>query len=180
MDLGVYINPDEIASALEGSDEERARAAQAEAEARRQACLAARESFSFETVMSHPSKVEILRQARDAGFATALYFVSTEAADLNVARVRQRVALGGHPVPEDRIISRYARTMSLLPAAIDVADRVLLFDNSYRFAPAGPVLLRPFLLLERGTDGVVQVSPPIPEWGRASVEMARRQSPGSG
>ena len=93
IDLGRYINPDEIAATLEGDYGGRVRQAQAMADAQRAACLLGRESFSFETVMSHPSKVDVLRDARGRGFRTLLYFVATESAALNVARVKQRVAL---------------------------------------------------------------------------------------
>ena len=64
VDLGVYINPDDIAVEMQGSYPERTRAAQAEAARQRSACLASGRSFSFETVMSHPSKVAVLAQAR--------------------------------------------------------------------------------------------------------------------
>ena len=41
---------------------------------------------------------------------------------INIARVAQRVAQGGHDVPRDRIVARYHRTMALLPDAIVAAD----------------------------------------------------------
>jgi predicted ABC-type ATPase len=162
IDFGHYINPDEIAVILEGDYGERVRRAQAMADARRAACLLGRESFSFETVMSHPSKVDVLRDARRRGFRTLLYFVATESAALNVARVRQRVALGGHDVPEDRIRARYARTLALLPDAIEAADDAVLFDNSY-----GRPTIRPFF---RRRDGVVTLDPPTPNWAAAALK----------
>lgn len=65
----------------------------------RQELLSARLSFTFETVMSHPSKVELLRQAKAAGYRTYLYFIATEDPQVNIDRIATRVALGGHPVP---------------------------------------------------------------------------------
>jgi len=61
-----------------------------------------------------------------------------------VARVQQRVALGGHAVPENRIATRYQRSLQLLPAAAVQCNRVVLFDNSYRASPGGTVKLAPF------------------------------------
>jgi len=176
FDLGDYINADDIAAGLEGPYPARVTAAQAEAEARRQACIAGRRNFSFETVMSHPSKIDLLRQARAAGFQVLLYFVSTEAPELNVARVRQRVALGGHPVPEDRIVARYARTMALLPDAVEQADRVVLFDNSTRAEARGPVILRPFLMFDAASPAAVRIEHPVPAWGGPVLEIARRRA----
>ena len=59
-------------------------------------------SFSFETVFSHPAKIDILRRAQAAGFKTYMYFVATENPVINVNRIKERVALGGHDVPEEK------------------------------------------------------------------------------
>ncbi|HEX5399967.1 MAG TPA: hypothetical protein VFY06_13060 [Verrucomicrobiae bacterium] len=96
----------------------------------RQKLLAARETFTLETVMSHPSKVELLVQAQAAGYRTYLYFVATGDPDINVSRVQNRVKLGGHPVPEDRIRTRYHRSLDLLMNAIRHTNRAYIFDNS--------------------------------------------------
>lgn len=87
-------------------------------------------SFTFETVMSHPSKIDFLKEAKAKGYRTYLYFVTTEDADINVSRVRTRVLQGGHDVSEEKIRTRYTRSMKQLIDAIDVVDRAFLFDNS--------------------------------------------------
>lgn len=159
VDLGHYVNPDEIAKTLEGAYGARVREAQQIAADERQACLEAGRSFSFETVMSHPSKIEVLREAKTRGFRTALYFVATESPSLNVARVAQRVLLGGHDVPEDRIRQRYVRTLDLLPQALEQADLADLFDNTH----GAPALLRPFC---EKAGARITLSPPLPDWAR--------------
>jgi predicted ABC-type ATPase len=70
VDLGQYVNPDDIALELQGSYEARVAEAQRIADARRNQFIMARRSFSFETVMSHPSKIDVLIQANAAGFFT--------------------------------------------------------------------------------------------------------------
>lgn len=92
--------------------------------------LGARISFTFETVMSSPDKVAFLRKAQQAGYRTYLYFVATEDPEINVARVSYRVQTGGHPVAEDKIRSRYVRSLELLSQAVMHADRAYIFDNS--------------------------------------------------
>ena len=87
-------------------------------------------SFTFETVMSHISKVEFLQEAQRQGFKTYLYYVSTVDPLINIARVQYRVSVGGHPVPEKKIVERYYRSMDLLMQAVDASDRAYLFDNS--------------------------------------------------
>ena len=89
-----------------------------------------RVSFSFETVMSASDKVKFLAEARAQGYRTYLYFVATDDPLINVKRVQARVAKGGHPVPEDKIIARYYRTLDHLLDAIRASDRAYLWDNT--------------------------------------------------
>ena len=96
----------------------------------RQKLLEQKTSFTFETVMSHPSKVALLAQAQEAGYRTYLYFVATDDPAINISRVRNRVRQGGHAVPEDRIETRYHRSLDLLMEAIWHTDRAYVFDNS--------------------------------------------------
>jgi predicted ABC-type ATPase len=96
----------------------------------RRKLIEAKTSFTFETVMSHPGKVALLAEAQRAGYRTYLYYVATDDPEINVSRVRNRVALGGHPVPADKIVSRYRRSLELLIEAIRHANRAYIFDNS--------------------------------------------------
>ncbi len=130
VDFGEYINPDVIAAALDAPEPQRSRRAQAIADYHRDRCLSSRTSFSFETVMSHPSKVDIMIRAVDAGYDVTVYFVCTSDPEINVRRVEHRASMGGHDVPRDRIVARYWRTLDLLCHAALVARRTVLFDNS--------------------------------------------------
>jgi predicted ABC-type ATPase len=92
--------------------------------------LKKRQSFTFETVMSSPDKVHFLAKAKQLGYKTYLYYVATEDSSINIRRVQQRVYEGGHNVPQDKIVSRYAKSLDLLLEAIKCTDRAYLFDNS--------------------------------------------------
>lgn len=96
----------------------------------RKKLLANLASFTFETVMSFPDKIELLKHAQSKGYRTYLYYVATESPEINVSRVRYRVSLGGHSVPEDKIVSRYHRSIDLLAQAIQSTNRAYIFDNS--------------------------------------------------
>ena len=87
-------------------------------------------SFSFETVFSHPAKIDILRRAQAAGFKTYMYFIATENPVINVNRIKERVALGGHDVPEEKTRSRYLRCMEQVRYALPYLNRAYFFDNS--------------------------------------------------
>jgi predicted ABC-type ATPase len=92
--------------------------------------LEAHQTFTFETVMSSSDKIEILKKAQSLGYRTYLYYVSTEDPQINIARVANRVRLGGHNVPTDKIISRYYKSLELLFEAIKYTNRAYIFDNS--------------------------------------------------
>ena len=80
--------------------------------------------------MSHPSKVEFMRQAKAAGFFVVPYFVGVEDPSISVARVSDRVGKGVDDVPANRVRSRHERAVWLLASTADAADRVYVFDNS--------------------------------------------------
>ncbi len=86
--------------------------------------------LSFESVMSHPSKIEIMRIARMAGYKNYLYYIATENPEINIERVRLRVKQGGHPVPENKIKSRYYGSLNQLKSAVVQSYRAFIFDNS--------------------------------------------------
>ena len=88
-------------------------------------------TFTFETVMSHPDKIAILEKAQERGFRTYLYYVATEDPEINISRVESRVESGGHPVPREKIVERYHRSLDLLADAVQYTDRAYIFDNSY-------------------------------------------------
>jgi predicted ABC-type ATPase len=87
-------------------------------------------SFSFESVMSGSDKIEFLKQAKNKGFKIYLYFIATYDPIINIKRVENRVKLGGHSVPEDKIVSRYYRSINNLVKIIPYTDRCYIFDNS--------------------------------------------------
>lgn len=87
-------------------------------------------SFSFESVFSHDSKIEELEFAKKNGFKIYLYFISTSTPIINLQRVKARALSGGLDVPEEKINSRYIKTMNNLYKASKLADKAYFFDNS--------------------------------------------------
>lgn len=88
------------------------------------------DKITFETVMSHHSKVEILKRAHTEKYKNYLYFICTENAEINKFRVEERVKNGGHPVAPKKIEERYYRSLKLLREAVKYTHRTFIFDNS--------------------------------------------------
>lgn len=114
-----------------------------------------RASFIAETVFSHPSKVELIRAAKDAGYVVTLHVILIPE-ELAVARVASRVAHGGHSVPETKVRERFARLFTLVAQAIDAVDEAHVYDNS-RAA-------RPFKQVAVFLQGKPVGSPAWPAW----------------
>jgi len=57
-------------------------------------------------------------------------FIELDTGELAIARVVERVAAGGHDVPDDKILSRVPRTPQNLTQALEFVDHAFLFDNS--------------------------------------------------
>lgn len=127
-----YLNPDEVAQDRFGdwNSPQAVLDAARWTDARREELLALGQGIAFETVFSTPSKVEFLARARASGYFLRVFFIGTQDPRINAARVAGRVMAGGHTVPIDKIVSRYVRSMANLSAAILLANRVYVYDNS--------------------------------------------------
>ena len=125
-----FINAGEIAAVRwPGNEVEHAYEAAALAAEEREARISGRQSFASETVFSHESKVELLRQAEAAGYRTTLHVLMIPV-DLAVVRVGLRVEEGGHDVPEEKIRGRHARLWAHVREAIGVVDEAIVYDSS--------------------------------------------------
>lgn len=140
--------------------QDRSEAARAWADARRAALLAARTPFASETVFSHPSKLALIQEAQRCGFTVALYVVALDDPTRLLERVAQRVREGGHPVPPERILARYPRTMDHLSQAVRLADASYLYD-AMEVAEGGPRLVA----LRTGASTTVLVDA-MPAWAQ--------------
>ena len=89
-----------------------------------------KQSFITESVFSHPSKLELLKEAIGLGYRVIVFHVGVSDSDLSVERVCNRVSEGGHNVPQIKIRQRFDRNKSLIKKAIYLADRGYVFDNS--------------------------------------------------
>ena len=96
----------------------------------RQQLLANDISFTYETVMSHESKIDFLQQATEKGYRVYLYFIATEDPEINISRVNVRVAQQGHNVAPEVIKNRYYKSLQHLKAAVKRSNRAYIWDNS--------------------------------------------------
>lgn len=87
-------------------------------------------SFCFETVFSHPSKIDFVAKAKTLGYEIILVFIHLSDASLNQARIAQRVSEGGHYVPDEKVTNRIPRVLKLIKQTLPLCDQVYILDNS--------------------------------------------------
>lgn len=124
--VGTYTNADDMVSATGMKNEDAA----VLADKMRYDSINKREDFTFETVLSSHYKLDILEKAKAEGYFIKCIFVLTVDPAVNVARVAARVSLGGHNVDEDKIRSRYGKSLANIKKLIDICDILHVYDNT--------------------------------------------------
>ena len=127
-----FVNADLIAGEINPDSPETVSYEAANAAANiREAMLDQGVSFCFETVFSHPSKIEFIKQAKNKNYDTVLVYIHLIDPGLNDARVHQRTMEGGHNVPVEKIRSRIPRTMTHIRQALSLVNQAWILDNSW-------------------------------------------------
>jgi predicted ABC-type ATPase len=153
-----FINADNIARELfPQNPEQHSYQAASIAEEVRNRLVEEGKTFCFETVFSHPSKVDFLAKAKAYNYEIVLVFIHLSSIDLNKARISQRIEEGGHFVPDEKVETRIPRTLENIKTAIQLVDQAYLLDNSDSDRPFEQVAV----LREQQIEFKVQ---PIPEW----------------
>ena len=156
-----FINADVLAKQL-FPDEAEARSYEAAkiAETMRLDLLNEGRSFCFETVFSHPSKIDFIAKAKTLGYEIILVYIHLESAALNQARVSQRVSEGGHHVPDEKVISRIPRVMQNIKQALPLCDISYVLDNSRLDNP-----FQQIAVIKHGQ--IIVFKEPLPAWASA-------------
>ena len=74
--------------------------------------------------------MEILRKAKKEGYFIKCVFVLTIDPQINIARIKSRVAAGGHDVEKSKVIDRYYKSINNIKKLIDICDIMHVYDNT--------------------------------------------------
>jgi predicted ABC-type ATPase len=108
-----YIGADQIAAELSPDDPVSARIeASRQFIIRIQESIARRETLIIESTLAGKSLRNLIADAKRAGYVVTILFVFLDSSDTCVDRVKQRVKLGGHDVPEVDIRRRFIRAIA--------------------------------------------------------------------
>ncbi len=132
LSVMTFVNADAIAQGLSGFDPDSAAIEASRIMLGRLHGLAdQRADFAFETTLAARSYAGWLAGLRERGYVVQLYYFWLATPDLAVARVAQRVRLGGHSIPEATIRQRYRRSLrNFFTLYRPVADVWQVYDNT--------------------------------------------------
>ena len=88
------------------------------------------DSVVYETVMSHPSKLDIIKDYKENGYKVFSVFISPQSPEVNIVRVAKRVEEGGHNVDQEKIRQRFYRSNELKKELVKLSDVYYEIDNT--------------------------------------------------
>lgn len=94
------------------------------------ASIEVHQTIGVETVLSSPKYQRLVEKAKAHGFEVCFVYVYLKSVELQLERIRARVAKGGHDVPPDKVIARRERSFEQMPWFFVNSDRAWVFDNS--------------------------------------------------
>ena len=176
-----WFNPDRFARELiaaTGMDQTAANAAAWQEGMRRlDAAIAQGQSFAFETTLggrSVPARLLAASRTHDV----LVWFCGLDSPELHLQRVRQRVAAGGHDIPEAKVRERWHSAIANLIALLPDLAEVRLFDNSTSVAPGQPVpdpvpvaVIQNGRLVWPASNDAAQLAR-TPDWAKPVLEAA--------
>ena len=127
----------------------------------RRIALGAGRTHLVETTLAGSGIFRHMMVAHRAGFRIVLHYVSVASPDHALDRIRNRVALGGHDVPEADVRRRFARSHASLPAALVRTDEAMLYDNTDPDWPHREVAIL--------QDGAWWITGAVPDWAAAAL-----------
>ena len=128
-DLGIIIDVDRITAELGGN----ALAGGKAALKKIQDCIDRRISFTQETTLSGRKTETTARQVRELGYCVRLFYIGLDSAEESLSRIENRVKRGGHDIPHDDVIRRFAGRWEAVAKVLPYCDEADFYDNDNGF-----------------------------------------------
>ncbi|HXN46383.1 MAG TPA: zeta toxin family protein [Bryobacteraceae bacterium] len=176
-----YFNPDEATNRILAANPgitlaEANSAAWGEGKRLLERAIAERLDFAFETTLGGRTITALLDAALSEGIEVRIWYVGLRSAELHIARVRARVAKGGHDIPAAKIRDRYDRSRVNLIRLMPRLTELRLYDNSDEADPDAGATPEPKLLLHMVRGRIVSWPnlKRTPEWAKPILAAASR------
>ena len=156
-----YFNPDEATALIlsanpEISQAEANSAAWQQGKRLLERAIKVRLSFAFETTLGGQTITALLQSALAAAIEVRIWYVGLRSPELHIARVRARVAKGGHDIPEARIRERYDLSRLNLIQLMPKLTELRVYDNTEDADPDAGAIPEPKLMLHMVRGKIVK------------------------
>lgn len=130
--------------------------------------------FAFETTLGGKTITSLLLKAVSEGIEVRISYVGLSSVELHIARVRSRVAEGGHDILEEKIRERYASSRLNLIQLLPKLTELLLYDNSEEADPKTGTTPIPKLILHVVQGKILKSCDltSVPEWAKSIFAAA--------
>lgn len=176
-----YFNPDEAARRIRTANPglttiEANSAAWREGVRLLERAIDERLDFAFETTLGGRTITALLKKAVSAELDLRMWYVGLSSPELHIARVRSRVARGGHDIPEAKIRERYDQSRIHLLELMPRIAELRVYDNSFDADPRAGRTPKPALLLHAAKRSIVSMIDLLdaPEWAKPLLAAAFR------
>ena len=144
--------------------------------------LAQGRNFAFETTLGARTIPQMLADGARQGAQVRLWYAGLASPELHVARVRWRVAAGGHDIPEAKIREPYETSRSNLIRLLPLLASLRDYDNSAAGDPKAGRKPQPRLLLHIENGQVVGhvALNQVPQWAKPITAAALMHPRGAG
>jgi predicted ABC-type ATPase len=174
---GAYFNPDQYAHALieRGMPPSEANA-MAWTRGYDRLCSAVERgsAYAFETTLGGHSIAYQVMRALALGRRVVILYVGLASPELHLQRIRERVARGGHDIPEDKVRQRYDDSRKNLLSFIGTAATIRVWDNSTQTADGRPAFAQEVFRIENRILTLPDGTDPgqVPGWVRPMLAQA--------
>ena len=155
-DLGVIVDVDRITAELGGNALTGGKAALRKI----RECIDKGVSFAQETTLSGYKTEATAKQVKDMGYHVRLFYIGLDSAEESISRIENRVKRGGHDIPSDDVVRRFASRWEAVAKVLPYCDEAEFYDNGNGFT----------LVAEYRNGELRTIGSRIPKWLRELQE----------
>ncbi len=160
-DFGVIINVDKINESFNGDRLLGGKKAVALIDD----CINRGITFTQETTLSGIRTEKIISKAKERGYYIRLYYVGLDTVEESLERIANRVKKGGHDIPRENVIKRFANRFEVLEKILPYCDIAHFYDNYNGYCEVG---------IYKNGEIIAQGEQP-PKWMRELIERQQRK-----
>lgn len=117
-------------------------------------------SFNEETTLTGKTILKLIDKIKSENYKLHLFYIGVENSEIAKKRIKKRVAMGGHDIPDEIVDRRYYESIRNLEKILDKFDNVTIYDNTEKFR----------LVVKIINKRIVKISDKLPDWIKNTIK----------